>query len=88
MIKRLTLDDMMEQFRLYNRDNYSYEAYEYMYEYMESWDRNWEIDVIALCGMFDEFEESELEDCDGCVDTIELSNGNFLRIWQKEETLP
>ena len=81
MVIRLTLDDMIKQFRLYNRDNYTYEAYEYIYEYMEELDRNWNLDVIALCCMFNELEENELEDCDGCDDTVELSNGKFLRIY-------
>jgi len=81
MLKRLTCDGMIAELKAHNRDYYSEEAYEYIYKYMESLDRNWELNVIKLCNRFEELEKDELEDYEGHYTTVELKNGKYLRIW-------
>jgi adenylate cyclase class IV len=51
--------DLRSYFIAYDRDYYSYEAYEAMLDYNEQACENVELDVIALCG---DFNEEKIED--------------------------
>ena len=58
-IKIDTASELREQFRAYNRDNYSYESYECLVDYFEEFDEPEELDVIAICCDFSEESEEE-----------------------------
>ena len=60
----VTLSDFRDAFNTYNRkDSFSYEGYEALYnnllEYEDSCDTEMELDVIALCCDFTEYEDME-----------------------------
>lgn len=89
LVKSLTLRDFIDLFKDYNRDHYTYEAYEAMFNHLEDISESCgepiEIDVIALCGEFDElskkdfleqYELEDVEDFDGWC--VELDNGFIL----------
>lgn len=50
-----------QEFVNYNRDYYTYEAYEALFDLFEDTycDTNWEMDVIAICSEFTEYENIE-----------------------------
>jgi len=93
MIKRLTVDDFRQDFVNYNRNYYSYEAYQAMFDYYNDIDENMELDVIAICGEWTEYDKDELmsdygngfDDFERTLDYLhsrtlvfELDNGNYL----------
>jgi hypothetical protein len=51
--------DLQREFKEYDRDYYSLEAYEAMIDLFESMGDNWELDVIALCC---DFTEADIDD--------------------------
>jgi len=87
MLKRLTLDDMITEFIRKKKDHYSYWAYEAIYKCMAEYIPDYEIDVIKLCGMFDELSPEEVDNAGWYTDLIELKNGNYLvmRLWSKDD---
>ena len=55
-----TAADLQREFKAYDRDNYSIEAYEAILEYLEeSYVEGYELDVIAICC---DFTEATLEE--------------------------
>ena len=54
-----SVSQLREEFINYDRDYYSYEGYEFIFNYYEDLVTNTELDVIAICGDFNElsFEE-------------------------------
>jgi uncharacterized Zn finger protein len=55
-----TARELRQNFISYDRDQFSYEAYELMLEYFEN--ESLELDVIALCGFFSENTLDEIID--------------------------
>lgn len=43
-----------------DRDYYSYEAYEKLYDFYEEFSPDWELDVIAICGDWTEYDVESL----------------------------
>lgn len=84
MALKVTIDSaskLREQFRAYNRDNYSYDAYQALYEYYDQLE-DAELDVIAICCDWNELDIdevireysidlSEITDEDGDIDDTE-----------------
>lgn len=58
-----TVGELQQEFASYNRDYYSYEAYEQIFDwYEEGYDENGndiELDVIAICCAFNEYSKYE-----------------------------
>ena len=60
IIKTLDKYDLQKEFSSYDRDYYSLEGYEAMINLFEETDTNFELDVIALCGDFNEEDEETI----------------------------
>lgn len=57
MIKRLNLYDFMNEFEGYGRGSqFSYMGFEALFDFLEAEDEYMELDVIALCCEFTEYE--------------------------------
>lgn len=54
-----TSSQFMDQFKQYDRDNFSYKGYQVLFNYLEDIDSDYELDVIAICG---DYIESSIED--------------------------
>ena len=67
-----TARELQEEFIAYNRDYYSLEGYEAIIEYFDSIGENWELDVIAICGDFNEESEEYIRDCYNIDEDIEV----------------
>jgi len=60
MIQTINLSRFRDAFQYMDRkDQFSYDALEVIYDFMEECDPNWELDVIALCCDFTEYENLE-----------------------------
>ena len=60
MIQTINVSMFRDAFADYNRkENFSYEGLGVLFDYMEEMDENWELDVIALCCDFTEYENLE-----------------------------
>ena len=75
MIKTINLYDFREAFRLYDRTNFSYEGLELLFNGLEDLDSNYELDVIALCCDFAEYDLKELLNAYNITDDV-LTNDN------------
>lgn len=53
--------DFMDAFRKMDRDYYSYEGYQALFDWYEELDPDMELDVIAICCDWTEYEPDELE---------------------------
>jgi hypothetical protein len=90
MIMKLDASDFRQQFKNYNRENqFSPRGLDALFEYLEEIDENWELDVIALCCDFTEYEsleelQKEYEDIESLDDlrdhtsVIEFGNGELI----------
>jgi len=94
MFKTITFNSFTDAFRDYNRqDQFSYEALRAIFEYLEDYedgcDNQMELDVIAICCEFTEYEDLEdlqtnysdiesLEDLYNHTTVIELDNGGLV----------
>jgi hypothetical protein len=68
---KISIDSASEfrnQFVAYNRDNFTHEAYELLFDYFEDCDPDMELDVIAIC-------------CDYSEDTPEGIANNY---WDRD----
>ena len=54
--------DFMEAFRKMDRDYYTYEAYQALFDWYEKSDPNYELDVIAICCDWTEYTPKGLVD--------------------------
>jgi len=62
MLQYIYFDDFVDAFRCRGRLNHFSEKGLYaLYNYLEDVDANMHLDVIGLCGDFDEFSDEELE---------------------------
>ena len=61
MKQTVNLYDFVDAFRKMDRDYYSYEAYEALYDWYEELDPDFELDVIAICCDWTEYTPEELE---------------------------
>ena len=61
MKQTIDLYDFMDAFREMDRDYYSYEAYQALFEWYEELDPDFELDVIAICCDWTEYTPEELE---------------------------
>ena len=61
MYKTISEYEFRQAFKDYDRDNYSYEGYEALYDFLDeiysSDDKGFELDVIGICGEFTEYED-------------------------------
>lgn len=93
MVKVITKSDFRDEFQRYGRGaQFSYEALGAIYDYMEEIDENWELDVIAICCDFTEYESIEefasnygedyesVDDVERVYDIIRLSGDSFVVI--------
>lgn len=85
-----TASQLRDRFIAYNRDNFSYEGYEALFEMLDEME-SYELDVIAVCCDFNEASEDEIR-ADYAIDedldveqylqdntmVTKLSNGDFL----------
>jgi hypothetical protein len=55
-----TAAELQNEFRSFNRDYYSYEAYETMIEWENEYPVYHELDIIALCGVYNEETPQEV----------------------------
>lgn len=84
MIRKITQNDFVREFKEYGReDNFSREALDALYDYLEEIDENFELDVIGICCDYTEYadEDEAIEaygdDWEDCV-VIRLDNGGFI----------
>jgi len=78
MKQTINLYDFVDAFRKMDRDFYSYEGYQALFEWYEELDPEFELDVIAICCDWTEYTPEELE----------KEYSNFLNFDQwKEENL-
>lgn len=95
MKKDISKFEFMEEFRGCDRDNqFSYDALNALYDYLEEYDPEYELDVIALCCDFSEdlFEDAiEVErDENGDIDVEKAVNDLSERtvvIWHDDEAV-
>lgn len=76
----LSLYDFERAFRDMNRDYYSHEAYQYLYEMLD--ELNGELDVIAICCDWTEYDDDEI-----LSDYGNLVDGDFVDDDEKLEAL-
>jgi len=83
----LSLDEFRACFREMDRDYYSYEGYEFLYnyylEYSEAIGTPFEVDIVAICIDWTEYislaaAEAEYGDMSQVNSYTELSNGNVM----------
>ncbi|MFA5240608.1 MAG: hypothetical protein WC476_13000 [Phycisphaerae bacterium] len=84
MIQRIDKNDFVRAFDDFNRsENFTREAREALYDYLEEIDENIELDVIAVCCDYteyadeDEAREAYGDDWEDYV-VIRLDNGGFI----------
>lgn len=84
MIQKISQSDFTREFKEYGReDNFSREALDALYDYLEEIDENFELDVIGICCDYTEYadEEEAIEaygdDWEDYV-VIRLDNGGFI----------
>ena len=80
MKQTVNLYDFMDAFRKMDRDYYSYEGYEALFDWYEELDPDFELDVIGICCDWTEYTPEELEN----------NYNNILNFdeWKKENTDP
>jgi len=61
MKQTVNLYDFMDAFRKMDRDYYSYEGYQALFDWYEELDPDFELDVIAICCDWTEYTPEELE---------------------------
>ena len=66
-----TAQELQEEFKLYDRDYYSYEGYEAILNFYEDLGSNTELDVIAICCDFNEATKEEILS-DYCIEDSEF----------------
>jgi len=81
MIKTITFSDFTDEFKLFDRDNFSYDGMKALYEYLEDYEEQTEtpieLDVIALCCEYTEYEDlKELQGNYNNIETIEELENN------------
>ena len=63
MYRTINEYEFRQAFKDMDRDYYSYEGYEALYEFLDeiysSDDKGYELDVIAICGEFTEYDDLE-----------------------------
>lgn len=75
--KQLSLNEFIQEFKDYNRDNYSYEGYKSLYDYYDGLE-NFEMDVISIVMEWHQFYDVEEinteygEDFETIEDAIEV----------------
>ena len=57
MEKEVTLEMFIDAFKRMDRDYYSYEGYESLYDFFEECDPDWEYDVIGICCDYTEYND-------------------------------
>jgi len=85
-----TVSELRNEFIAYNRDHYTYEAYETMIQYFEEIGENYELDVIALCCDFNEDTIEEIRSnygLDDEDDVLEYLNYNTYAIETDEDKI-
>ncbi len=90
MIKQITKSNFMDEFRAFDRqEQFSYDALSALYDYYEDIDENMELDVIAICCEWTEYESIDevkenyndietIEDLQNKTTVLELENGKIL----------
>jgi hypothetical protein len=95
MIKRITLQDFRNEFKRYNRDNFSYKGLEVLFDYLEGLEDDMqepiELDVIGLCCDYSEYETLEdvqkdynvedMDELEGNTEVINFENGFIIRCY-------
>jgi hypothetical protein len=61
MKQTINQHDFMDAFRRMDRDYYSYEAYQALFDWYEELDPDFELDVIGICCDWTEYTPEELE---------------------------
>jgi hypothetical protein len=83
----LSVSDFRDAFvRMERKNQFSYEAYGLIYEFLEEIDPDWELDVIAVCCDFDEqapvdiayMYGIDISECNGDDDKISTVVHNYL----------
>ena len=85
-----TANELRNEFITYDRDYYTFEAYEAMIQYLEEIGENYELDVIALCCDFNEDTIEEIRSnygLDNEDDVLEYLNYNTYAIETDEDKI-
>ncbi len=81
IIKTVNEYDFVNEFRAYERENFTREAlvalFEYLEDYSEDTDEPLELDVIGLCCDFSEYES--FEEIQGAYSNLEIDSLDALR---------
>ena len=78
MKQTINQHDFMDAFRKMNRDYYSYEGYQALFDWYEILDPDFELDVIAICCDWTEYTPEELEnEYSNILDFDEWKNENI-----------
>lgn len=78
MKKDLTLWEFEEEFRDADRDYFSRDGYQFLYDYYSEFP-DWELDVVEVCGEWSEYDDDDLiSDYDYLVDTSEYEDDDEL----------
>ena len=84
MKKEISQNQFMDEFKSMNRDNYSYEGYQALYDYYDEFE-DFDLDVIAICCDVTEYDEDEvISSYDYLVDKEEEFKEEFLNEIVKE----
>ena len=93
MYKTIGLSQFRDEFHNMGRgEQFSYEALELIYDYLEEIDENGELDVIAICCDFQEeawldvIDHYEIEDCEEGLDGLDENLKNKIRKYLNDHT--
>ena len=84
MIKELTLNEFIQEFKDYNRDNFSYDGYEGLFNYYNEFE-NFKLDVIAICCDVSEYERDEFINDYGSEEEFKEFKNDNKDIYDDEE---
>ena len=91
MIQTVYFDDFRQAFQNMDRgEQFSYDALELIYEYLEECDPDMELDVIAICCDFEEMTPEEVAkayDLDEDEDVMEFLNMNTSVCGETSDTI-
>jgi hypothetical protein len=85
-----TSNELRNEFIAYDRDYYSYEAYEAIIDYFESLGENWELDVISICCDFNESTAEEIRgyyNIDEDIEVLEYLNNNTYAVETEDDKI-
>jgi hypothetical protein len=85
-----TAYELRNEFQSYDRDYYTFEGYEAIIEYFNMLDEDVELDVISICGDFNEDTAEEIRrnySIDEDIEVLEYLNNNTYAIETEKDKI-